>query len=264
MTFLDKLEKRFGKLAIENLSLWLVVGQIAVFGLSIFQFPVESILFAPDMVAQGQVWRVFTFLLQPPATAISPLFLIFYWYLFWMFGSTLEKHWGEFRFNVFILIGLLCTIVAGFVNWLILPADLQPLYVVTNTYLMTSVTFAFAILFPNFELLVFFVLPVKIKWLALFALALWVFTAGGNLLLWLLILAALVNVAIFFGPAFVRGAKAKQRRDKYHSERKAEQSTAFHTCVVCGKTDNDDPDMEFAYKDGKGYCRDHWDQMDKP
>jgi len=260
MTLLDKLEKRFGRYAIPNLSLWIVVGQLLFLGLSLTNFPIESILYLPHKVAQGEVWRLFTFILQPPP--FQSIFLIFYFYLFWLFGSTLEKEWGEFRFNVFMLIGVLCSILVGLL-WLVLPSDMMQNFPVTNIFLMSSVTFAFAILYPNFELLVFFVLPVKIKWIALFTLILWVLMAGGNIQIWTLILAALANVAIFFARSFLQGAKARQRRQKFEAERKKEESAAFHTCVVCGKTDNDDPDMEFAYKDGKGYCKDHWDEMDK-
>lgn len=272
MTFLDKLERRFGRYAINNLSLWIIGGQAVVFVLALMKFPVANILYFPQLVLEGEVWRAFTFILQPDGIALgelgepilttSPLWILIGWYLFRLFGGALEREWGEFRFNLFILIGVVCTVIAGLFNVTLFPPEYRPEYLVGNFYLMTSVFIAFAILFPNFELHVFFVLPVKVKWLALIFVMGWALSARG-LPHWTLILAALVNIGIFFGPALMRGAQARQRRQQFDAERKAEQEEAFHKCVVCGKTDNDDPDMEFAYKDGQGYCKDHWAEMDR-
>ncbi|GHC11810.1 hypothetical protein [Cerasicoccus arenae] len=263
MTWLDKLEKRFGRFAIHNLTFWIMVGQITVYGLGLFTtFPVDNLMFYPDDVLGGQVWRVFTFILEPPLVAMSPIFLVFYWYLFYIFGSALEHQWGEFRFNLFFLIGLACTVIAGLINWVILPGLIRPSHMVTNMYVMTSITFAFAILFPNFELLLYFVLPVKIKWLALITFALWVITAQG-IVDWTLIFAALGNIVIFFGRSFMQGAKVKQRRVSHEKQQKAIAEEAFHRCVICNKTDLDDPDLEFSYLAGDGYCQDHWEEMEK-
>ncbi|WP_269542506.1 hypothetical protein [Cerasicoccus fimbriatus] len=260
-TLLDKLDKRFGRFAIKNLTFWIMIGQIAVFGFGLLTtFPVENLMLYPDLVLKGQIWRVFTFIWESPA--ISPIWLIFYFWLFYIFGSALEEHWGEFRFNIFILIGMVCTVVASLMNWALLPADIKPLYAATNWYLMSSVTFAFAIVYPNFELRLYFVLPVKIKWIALFTIVVWVFTAR-SIFDWTLMLASLVNVTLFFGRSFFQGAKARNRRVAHQREQKKIESEAFHTCIICGKTDKSDPDMEFAYLDGEGYCEDHWAEMDK-
>jgi len=262
-SWIDTLEKRGGKFAVDNLTFWIMIFQIGVWGMGLFtNFPVNSLALDPEAILQGQVWRVFTFLFIPPIAGIS-FWLIFIWYLFYFFGSTLEKEWGEFRYNLFILLGVLATVIASFLTLAVVPSGFwAQVGGVPNSYLLTSVTVAFAILFPNFELLLFFILPVKMKWIALFTLAMWVLTAGTSPLLWLLIIAALANIAVFFGKSFLQGQQARQRRQKFEHERKADQEAAFHTCVVCGKTDQDDPDMEFAYKDGQGYCRDHWEQMD--
>ncbi|WP_309398244.1 hypothetical protein [Cerasicoccus maritimus] len=260
-TLLDKMDKRFGRFAIPNLTFWIMIGQIATLGFGMFTtFPVDSLLLIPDQVLQGQVWRVFTFIWEPPG--LSLIWLIFYFWLFYIFGSALEEHWGEFRYNVFILIGMACTVIAALTIWFLKPADMKPLYYATNWYLMSSVTFAFAILYPNFELRVYFVLPVKIKWIAILTVCLWVFNARG-IADWMLMLAAVTNVTLFFGRSFFQGAKARQRRVAYQREQKQVEETAFHTCVVCGKTDQSHPDMEFAYLDGEGFCEEHWAEMDK-
>ncbi|MEO0794352.1 MAG: hypothetical protein AAFX93_04265 [Verrucomicrobiota bacterium] len=259
-TFVDKLEKRLGRYAISNLTFWIMVGQIAIWGFGLFtNFPVESLALDPSKVIQGEVWRIFTFLLEPPMARIS-LWLILIWYIFYFFGSTLEKEWGEFRYNLFILVGVLCTVIGGMLTLLIPIAGGYPL---SNGYLLTSPMLAFAILFPNFEIRVYFILPVKMKWIAVFTLAAWFFGAGNNPFSWVLIFGALANIMLFFGKSFIQGQQAKKRSNRFHREREAEAAEPFHRCVICGKTDLDDRDMEFAYQDGKGYCRDHWDEMDK-
>lgn len=258
-TWTDKLEKRFGGWAIENLSFWVMISQIAIFGFDLFtHFDVGLFWLRPDLVLQGEVWRLFTFLIVPPdlpPIRWDSIFLAFTWYLFWLMGSTLEKEWGEFRFNLFFFTGALATIAFSF---------LAPAGIATNAFLMTSVFLAFARLYPNFELLIFFILPVKIKWLALIT---WIsygfiFLFGG----WmgkLMVLAATLNFWLFFGKDIFTQARQGKRRMEMRAAKAVSDKEPFHRCVICGKTDLDDPDMEFAYQDGQGYCRDHWDEMDK-
>ena len=87
---------------------------------------------------------------------MSPLWLFFSFYIFYMIGNSLEQHWGTFRFNLFVLCGYLLTVLMAFVS---------PGAIITNTYFLGSVFLAFATLFPNIEFRLFFVLPVKVKWL---------------------------------------------------------------------------------------------------
>ncbi|MBC2595492.1 hypothetical protein H5P28_14595 [Ruficoccus amylovorans] len=255
MTVLDRLERRFGGLAIKNLTLWIIIGQVVVYGLiSLGNFPPERLTLIPGLVLQGEVWRVFTFLFFPPSS--SPIFLLIAWYVFFMLGRALEGTWGEFRFNLFIFVGALATIAASFA---------APDQVATNAFLATSVFLAFAYLFPNFEFLLFFVLPVKVKWLAALTWALYAFEfIGGTASNRLMVLAATANFFLFFGGEILRRGKAAKRRQVYEQKQRVEAEKPFHLCCICGATDKTKPDDQFYYRDGRGYCESHVTLMDQP
>src|SRR3954463_16227721 len=103
MAFLTKLERALGRFAIPNISLYFVIGQVFVLlGSMIGRVSLGWFVLLPALVMEGEWWRVFSFLLMPPPT--SYLFVAFAWYLFYLFGSTLEGYWGVFRYNLFLLI----------------------------------------------------------------------------------------------------------------------------------------------------------------
>lgn len=137
---------------------------------------------------RGQIWRLFTFIFVPPASSVLTLALALYFYYF--IGSTLERVWGTFRFNVYYLCGLLGCMAAGLITGY-----------GSNDYLNLSLFLAFAYLFPNHEVLLFFIIPIKMKYLAyldwaLFAISLifgsWASRAA--------VIASLINFFLFFGP----------------------------------------------------------------
>ena len=150
----------------------------------------------PELVKHGQIWRLFTFLFIPPAT--SPLWMIFWLILFYQFAQALEHEWGDFQFNLYYGLGAAATIGVSF--WL--GAGLS------NVILNASLFLAFATLFPDFELLIFFVLPVKVKWLAALTAAgiLWEAVIGGWYERWA-VAAGVANYLIFFGPGWWEKAR---------------------------------------------------------
>ncbi len=239
MSILDKLEKKFRYAGIPNITLYLVFGQafVYVLGMSGQSQIFHVIALVPALVLRGEVWRVVTFLFTPPAS--HPIFLFFALYLFYIMGSALEQYWGTFRYNVFLLIGYVATVAVSFFT---------PYAAASVIFLGGSVFLAFATLNPNFELLIFFILPVKIKWLALLT---WV-GYGYTILMgdWtsrLLILASLCNYFVFFA----RDIALRIRTGRWKMERKAKefarQNEPVHRCVICGVTDKDKPDMTFRY-----------------
>jgi hypothetical protein len=135
----------------------------------------------------------------------------------------------------------------------------------SSTYLNLSLFLAFAHLFPNFELLLFFVLPIKIKylgWLQWAFLGFTILTAPFSAKL--AALASVVNFLIFFGPELTSQARLNNR--SYHRRHqfranKAPTKEAFHKCTICGRTELDDPKLEFRYCaqcDGDHeYCMEH-------
>ncbi len=153
---LNKLERKFGKFAIPNLMTIIIFGMALVYLINFFTNPEYAfnlsslIYFDKELILHGQVWRVLTFIFEPPDS--SPLWIIFALYLYWVIGSALEQNWGSFRFNVYYLVGMIGTIISGLITGY-----------ATNTYLNLSLFLAFAMLYPNFQLMLFFIIPVKIK-----------------------------------------------------------------------------------------------------
>jgi len=255
MALLDKLERRFGRYAVPNIALYIIIGQVFVLLTSMIgRVNLSWLVLVPQLVLQGEWWRVFTFILVPPPPGFfGYLHVAFVFYIFYLMSSALEEVWGAFRFNLFLLLGWVLTVGISF---------LIPLSVVSNGFLGGSVFLAFAFLNPNFELLLFFILPVKMKWLALLT---WVFYAfsfiRGPGSTRLMIVASVGNFLIFFAPDMLRGAKQRKRQVARKIEQRAEQDEPRHRCVVCGMTDRTNPEMDFRYcskcANSECYCADH-------
>lgn len=184
---LARLERRLGRYAIPNLIGVIVGGMAVVWVLSMLKPEFQSALTLDfRMVARGQVWRLVTFLFIPPPS--SPLWIAINLYFTWWVGSTLEQNWGAFKFNVYYAIGAIATVVAAlFAGG------------ATNFWLDASLFLAFATVFPNIQILLFFILPIRVKWLGLVAAAGMAFSAfTGGLDARASIAAALVNYLLFF------------------------------------------------------------------
>jgi hypothetical protein len=251
MGLLDKLEKKFRNLAVPNVTLYLIMGQVLFYVLSMAgRFDLGRIVLVPALVLAGEWWRLITFLFIPPLTNL--IFAFFAWYMFYLMGGALEGHWGTFRYNLFLLVGYIVTVAVAF---------LFPLSAATNIFIGGSVFLAFAFLFPEFEILIFFILPVKMKWLALIT---WI-TYGYQLFVgpWstrLFVLASISNFLLFFGKDILWRMKTGNRRMVTKAKELSGKKEAFHRCAVCGITDLTDPGMEFRYCSdcgGLGYCKDH-------
>lgn len=253
MTFLDKLEKRFGSFAIGNIAVYLVLGQVAIWILSWGYVDhdgsnalLERMLFDSRAVLEGEFWRVFAFPLIPPTT--HPIFLIFAWYIFYMMAGALESQWGAFRLNLYLIVGA----VLGMTGAMLLQG-----YPLSNGIWGTTVFLAFAYLFPDFELRLFFVLPVKVRWLG------WIMWAGLGLLFFgtpwqfkIFILASVSNYVLFFGKDIVATMRSKKRIADLKAEKAKIEEEPFHTCSECGATDKSHPDRDFRYRADTCICED--------
>ncbi len=257
LTFLDRLNRRFGRFAIQNLTLILIIGQFALYVANLFPQGVslERVALDPAKVMQGEVWRLVTFLFSPPP--IGPIFVFFYFSLFYLFGSTLENQWGEFRYNVFLLIGYLANVAAAFAASALMmqpgrmPGEAGTGFAsvgATNAFLYLSVFLAFARLYPNFILNIFWVLPIRIKWLALIT---WIgFLISLNSGTWmtrLLVLATVLNYLLFFGREHWREIRFGHRRRSFQTKAKKAVAAPVHVCRVCGVSSNESPRMPFRY-----------------
>lgn len=260
MPLLDKLERRLGRFAIPNLTLWLVIGQVFVFLSALLRLlDLTYFVLLPALALNGEWWRVLTFVFMPPALPtqlVGYVFIAFTWYIFYLMGSALEGFWGEFRFNLFLFTGWLLTAAASFVT---------PLAPTTNLFIGGSVFLAFARINPDFELVIFFILPVKIKWLALLT---WLATGYGLVVgSWpvrLQLLASVANFLLFFAGDIVRDMRHGQRSMARATRRMAaanDEPEVRHRCRTCGKTNVTDPQMDFRYcskcAGDQCYCAEH-------
>ncbi len=195
MNWLDKVERKMRWFAVPNLMMLLSGLMLAVFLLEL-ALPEEAVsqyLWLDwNAVRAGQLWRVLSFLILPPAT--SPFFLLFSLYFFCLMGNGLESQWGASKFTLFYTVGALGTIIGSLFTGF-----------ATNQYLNLSLFLAFAAIYPNYTVMVFFILPVKVKYLALLdvLLYLYLFFQIG----WperVALLLSLANVLLFFSPDIFR------------------------------------------------------------
>ena len=109
MSMLDRLERKFGRYYIPNLTIVLVFGQAVFYVLTLMNsIRRDDALLVPALVVRGEVWRLLTFVFVPAVQ--TPIFFAFALYLFYLMGTALESYWGEFRYNVYLLIGFLATV----------------------------------------------------------------------------------------------------------------------------------------------------------
>lgn len=253
MNWLNKLERKYGKYSIHGLMKYIVAANLAVFLLeSINPGLIINLGLIPQDVMQGQIWRIFTFILIPPNS--SAFWLLFTLYFYFIIGTGLEQAWGSFKFNIYYLVGVVATILVSLISG----------EYATTFYLNLTLFLAFASIYPNHEVLVFFVLPVKMKYLAIFdaILILQSFVMGGFDIK-LMVLASLANYFIFFGKDFITLFKRRKVVKKNKDRFKVIEMKDYvrHKCTVCGITDREDPNMEFRYcskcSGHKEYCMNH-------
>jgi hypothetical protein len=253
MKLLDHLEKKFGRYALPNVTVYLIAGQTLFYVLYFTgKLGRGTTLLAADLLLEGEWWRLATFPFDPPVS--SPIFALFAWYFFYLMGTAIEGYWGAFRYNVYLLVGYVLTVAAAF---------LVPAFPVTNAFIAGSVFLAFAALYPEFVIYIFFVLPLKVKWLAV---ATWAYY--GYLILagsWssrVMVLASIGNFLLFFARDIrwlVKSGHRQMARQVSQTARRPDEP--FHRCTTCGITDKTHPRMDFRYCpqcDGQyGYCQEH-------
>ena len=274
MNYLNKLERKIGKYAIPNLSLWLVV-TYALGYLMMYMTPgiISYLMLEPAMVLRGQVWRLVTWVLIPPSTG-NIFFYIIMIMLYYSLGTALERTWGTFRFNVYIFGGLIFTVIGAFVAYGFLSMTggltIGIGYYVTTYYINMAIFLAFAVCFPDMQILLWFIIPVRMKWMAYVyaALTIYDFVVSGAVGR-ISIVAALLNFLIFnLSTRNYQRVSPKEVHRKYVFKTQMRDAgmrhsggVTKHKCAVCGRTEKDDPTLEFRFCskcDGNyEYCQDH-------
>lgn len=250
MPLIDRLESRLGRFAIPGILQAIAILQL--FTLVIFMFldvnarePYEAFLeMKPDLVMQGQVWRLFTYIFIPSSNLLFAV--IGAMFMMWL-GRGLDEAWGAFRVNLYVIGGLISLAIGAVIFQ----------YEPTAMWLYLTALFAFASIYPNEEILLFFILPVKIKWVAIFTAAMLGLSVIINPVAMIPLFFALLNYAVTFGPNFVKGqlqaAKTTSRRAKFEDANAG--AAFFHQCKTCGKTEVDDRTLNFRVtEDGDEIC----------
>lgn len=293
MNWLNKLERKFGRFAIPNLIMWLIGAYAIGFVLNMINPGAMSMLsFQPHYIFQGQIWRIFTWIFQ---TSESNLFFLFIMMMFYyQLGMALERNWGTFRFNAYIFGGILFTIIGGLVLYGILFLVTGPTnaYVastmmgsyVSTYYINMSIFLAFATLFPNMEIRLYFFIPIKMKWMAWVYAAIlvfdvfetwrWVYSIAGEavailvtLIKVVVLVMSLLNFLIFFLTSrnvqrySPKEVHRRQEFKRQMREPRPGSNITRHKCAVCGRTEVTNPELEFRFcskcEGNYEYCQDH-------
>ncbi len=260
--FLDKLERRLGRYAIHNLMVYVCVLYVAGLALELLNpgFYLNWLSLNPPMILRGQIWRLVTFLIQPPDTNV--IFFILTLYLYYMLGKALEQTWGAFRFNVYYFSGVIFTIIGSFIAWGIT----GQVYLMDTYYINMSLFLAFALVYPDMQLLFMFLIPIRVKWLALLDLVFFAYTIiRGPLGTSICAILALFNFFIYFlvyiRPRFSYGRAGRRRRQATPKKIHVVQKEPRHRCAVCGRTSDSNPELEFRFcskcNGNYEYCQDH-------
>lgn len=274
MGFLNKMERKYNRYAIRDLTKYVII----LYAIGVFLGFVNPAIYynylALDFsqIAHGQVWRLVTFLMQPYLGATSPLTGVLFFgieaYLYLMIGRGLEQTWGALRYNLYIISGILFNLLAGLIIYLISGVP----YPIGITYILKSMFLAFAILYPDLQLMLWFVIPLKIKWLGyLYGIILgyeaYSYFASGKVIGYVMGVAVIVSVAnflLFWFWSRKRHAVSRSHAKRRRAMRRAETrraGDARHRCAICGRTEQDNPDLQFRFcskcEGNYEYCNDH-------
>ena len=160
----------------------------------------QLLCFDRGLILRGQIWRLVTFVITPQnASFVSIIFQLLFLHFT---GEMLQNHWGTLRFNIFYFCGIIGSVIAGMITGY-----------ATSYYVNLSIFLAVAILYPNMQVNIYGILPVRMKWLALLdVLFLLPGLVNGSWGERIAIVVSLINVVLFFYDRFIRGIKDAKRR----------------------------------------------------
>ncbi len=280
MNWLNKLERKFGRYAIRNLMAYIVGAYAIGYVLSRLAPGLFAYLtLSPYHILHGQIWRLVTWILVPTSGSLFSLIVMSV--LYYQLGTALERTWGTFRFNVYILSGMLFTVLGAFllyavlyvINGRVTDSMLYLGFGFSTEYINMSIFLAFAVTYPDMELLLMFIIPVKMKWMAAVYVVLTVLQfiesgIAGRISIFM----SLLNFIIFFlstrdykrySPQEVhrRQSFKRQARQARGARGGSYPGGAHHKCAVCGRTELDDPTLEFRFcskcEGNYEYCQEH-------
>ena len=230
------------------------------------------------------VWRLFTWIVVPPSSLdpFTIIMLLFYYNI----GTSLERTWGTYRYNVYLFSGMFFTVLGSFAalglcyifqgEAMAIPGNAAVVCEFYSTlfstyYINMSILLAFAATFPDVQVMLMFVIPVKMKWLGIIygaMLVLDLFQNVGSPLAGIFyrtaIVASLLNFVIFWLTSrshINMSPREIKRRQEFRHEVKKNMKMSGHKCAICGRTNADDPTLEFRFcskcEGSYEYCQHH-------
>ncbi len=262
----NQLERKIGWITFPGLIRWIAILQLLSWGLSLVDMGLIGWLtFSPELLFSGEVWRTFSWVLIPRSPGatnpIAILFVIFALVIAIVFSNGLESAWGQFRTTLFTLGMIICPALAGIILFLIFGYPTPSPYLTEIYY--TGLLFGFAYNYPNQQLMIFGIIPLKVKWIAwasAFFLVVGTLASPVPFFIASFYLLALAPFLIVFLPSYAdskaREAKAAKRARKFTTAASpAGDQEAFHVCSNCGATDVTHPEREFrVLPNGEEIC----------
>ena len=264
MKFFSDFERKYQKYAIRNLMYYITI----LYAVGLIVWMLDPMIYYNylslnvGMILRGQIWRLVTWVIVPPDSLdiFTIIMLLFYYNL----GTALERTWGTYRYNVYIFSGMLFTIAGSFLCMGVLylltggmatetasVVFYSGSYAFSTYYINLSIFLAFAATYPDMQVLLMFVIPVKVKWMGILDAILMVYTViAGNLFTKFAVVASLLNFVLYFYRLHRSRISPKQMHRKAQFERKSNAGRAKvtrHKCAVCGRTEEDDPNLEFRF-----------------
>ena len=277
MKFIDKLERKFGRFGIPNLTIYMIVCYVIGYALMIVNPGILNWLsLEPAYILRGQVWRLVTWVLYPPSTSGVLWFAIAVLFFYYPIGTSLERTIGTFKYTLYILSGVIFTILGAFILYFLLGGNVLVGNVFSTYYISLSTFLAYAMCYPDMQVLLMFIIPVKMKWMAIFYVVIVVYEMiqyimAGAWYLVIPIVASLLNFIIFyFGTKdFSRyNPKEVHRRNEFRRAMEPQGrrtsgsgSVTQHMCAVGGGPELDDPNLAVGFcsrcNGNYEYCQDH-------
>ena len=216
MKFINKLERKFGRFGIPNLTVYIIGCYVLGYFLAMLAPGVLDMLSLDmSMVMRGQIWRLVTWVIYPPSsvggTGNLVMFLLAIFFFDYPIGTSLERTWGTFRYTLYIFSGLLFTVIAavllhaftgGYVTMNGITYSLGG-SIFTTYYISVSVFLAYGVSFPNMRVMLYFIIPIKMSWMSIFYGVMIIYEMisyirMGAWFMAVLIVASLLNFVIYF------------------------------------------------------------------
>lgn len=284
MKWIDKLERKFGRFGIPNLTVYVIICYVVGYFLMYFNPALLNMLSLDvSKILQGQIWRLVTWVIYPPKMESLLWFVVSIVFFYYPIGTSLERTWGTFRYTLYVLSGVLFTVIGAFLLYFAtggivvingIPYALGG-SIFSTYYISMSIFLALAVTYPDLKVLLMFVIPIKMSWMAVVYGAIIVFDIFNYIRsgMWFMavpIIASFLNFIIYFlstRDLYRYNPKEIHRKQEFKravAGSRVNPSTggiSKHKCAICGRTELDNPNLEFRFcskcNGNYEYCQDH-------